>query len=73
MQTRPQRPRFQTASKEWVRGSVQPLEHFPRLRVFILQNLPAPLESGLPYCYIGELVSWKRLIYGHFGQAASPQ
>jgi hypothetical protein len=56
-----------------VRGSVQPLEQFPRLRVFILQNLPAPLESGLAYCYIGELVSWKRLIYGHFGQAAGPQ
>jgi glucans biosynthesis protein len=55
-----------------VAGSAQPLEHFPRRRVFILQNLQVPLESRGGHCYIRELASWKHLICGHFGQAASP-
>src|SRR3546814_5099144 len=66
MRARPLRPQIQTPSKVWVAGPVQPLEQFPRPRVFILRNLPVPLECGPPPRYIRVSAGWKRLIFWPF-------
>src|SRR3546814_20646601 len=72
MRARPLRPQIQTPSKVWVAGPVQPLEQFPRPRVFILRNLPVPLECGPPPRYIRVSAGWKRLIFWPFRPDGQP-
>jgi hypothetical protein len=72
MQIRLTKPQFQTPNNDRLRGWVQPLEHFRGLRVFILQNLPAPLESGSALRHIGELAGWRDLFTGRMAWQPAP-